>query len=171
VINPKDNNQHPSNAADPLAVRQEVYDDYAASAPGYMQAAATRAAGQPIVEHRRRLLELACYDEQVAEQIAGQHRHDGLLGGYGPLLVVSLTGVAETALAYFGLTLAVPNSGQTGNDWLLSFVSQDGAYLAAIAIGVLSTAVTAVVGRQLSLAHRGLVAEPSQRGRRAKGAS
>jgi hypothetical protein len=141
------------------------YDSYAKSAPSYIQAAATRAAGEDIVAHHRRLLEFAHYDEQVAEKLAGQHRQ-GLIGPYLSLFVISLTGVAETALAYFGLTLAVPSTSQAGEDGLLSLISQRGAIFTAIAIGVLSTAVTTTVGRHLSLAHRGLLAEPTGQGRR-----
>jgi hypothetical protein len=160
------NNGATQASMDDLAATEDMYDRYAESAPTYMSAAATRAAGVDVVAHYRRLLEIACYDEQVIEQIAGRHRHEGRLGRYGSLLVVSLTGVAETALAYFGLTLAVPSTSQAGDSTLLSLISQQGALLAAIAIGVLSTVVTMVVGRQLSLAHRGLVADPSHRGGR-----
>lgn len=148
---------------DTLVATDAMYDTYANSAPTYIQAAATRAGGGGIVAHYRQLLEIACYDEQVAEQIAGQHRHESRLGRHGPLLIVSLIGFAETALAYFGLTLAVPTLSQAGDNNLLSVIAQQGALLAAVGVGVLSTAVTTVVGRQLSMAHRGLVAEPSSR--------
>jgi hypothetical protein len=147
--------------ADALAAKERMYDSYADSAPEYIQAAAKRAAGGDIVEHYRRLLAVACYDEQVAERIAGQYRQ-GWVARHSPLLVVGLTGIAETALAYFGLTLAVPSMAQAGDSELLSLIAGQGALLTAIAIGVVSTAVTAMVGRQLSMAQRGFVAEPAQ---------
>ncbi|HZK72409.1 MAG TPA: hypothetical protein VFD88_00200 [Clostridia bacterium] len=136
-----------------------MYDAYAESAPSYMQAAAARAAGAAIVTHYQRLMEFAQFDEQVAEKLAAQHQQ-GRLGPYLSPVVISLTGMAETALAYFGLTLAVPSTSQAGQDGLLMLISQRGAIFTAIAIGVLSTVVTATVGRHLSLAHRGLLAEP-----------
>jgi hypothetical protein len=154
-------NDTTSTPTDSMEAKERMYDRYAESAPEYMQAAATRAAGGGIVEHYRRLLEVACYDEQVVERIAGQYRQ-GWLARHSPLLVVGLTGVAETALAYFGLTLAVPSVAQAGDSELLSLIAGQGAFLTAIAIGVVSTAVTTMVGRQLSMAQRGFVAEPAQ---------
>jgi hypothetical protein len=146
---------------DTLAATEQMHDAYAGSAPRYVQASARRVSGEKIVAHYRQLLEIACYQEQVAEQVAGQHRHESRLGSHAAVVVVALTGLAETALAYFGLTLAVPSLFQAGESGLLSLIAQQGALLAAIAIGVISTVVTTAVGRQLSSAHRGLIAEPS----------
>lgn len=145
-----------------LEATRKLYDEYAKSAPPYRQAAIRRAAGNPIVRHRRALLDRACFDQQVAEQIAGRHRHGNRFGHFA-VLTITLTGFAETAMAYYGLTLAVPSLTQAGGSSILSFIAQQGALLAAVGIGVISTAVTAAVGRQLSLAHRGLIQDPPGR--------
>lgn len=146
-----------------LRETQKLYDEYAESAPSYVRAAVQRAAGDPVVRHRRALLDRACFDQQVVEQLAGAHQHRNRIGRLIALVSVALTGLAETAMAYYGLTLAVPSMTQAGGNPVLAWISQEGALLTAIGVGVISTTVTVAVGRQLSLAHRGLVTDPPKR--------
>lgn len=77
----------------------------------------------------------------------------------GPALI-ALLALGETALAYQGLTLAVPAHPDPHGGWPLVLVERHGAILAAIAIGVGSAVGAAAVGWQLRKAGRGLVADP-----------
>jgi hypothetical protein len=130
------------------------------TSPGYVRATVARAMADPIVAHKRAIMLDAFYDQRVVEQFAGQHRGGRRVGALLPAMVLSLTAAGEAALCYAGVSLAVPDLSQAGDDPLLRWIVTGGAPLAAMAIGVLSALVTLHVGRQIKTAHRGVFQDP-----------
>lgn len=99
--------------------------------------------------------------EQWIEAALAWHVTETRLGRVlGPALI-ALLAAGETALAYQGLTLAVPAHPDAHGGWPLVLVERHGAMLAAVAIGVGSAVGATAVGWQLRKASRGLVADPS----------
>jgi hypothetical protein len=133
---------------------------HAKASPGYVKATVARAMADPIVAHRRAIMLDAFYDQRAVEQFAGQHREGGRIRALLPAIVLALTAAGEAALCYAGVSLAVPDLSQAGDDPLLRWIVTGGAPLAAVAIGVLSALVTLHVGRQIKTAHRGVFQDP-----------
>ena len=135
-------------------------NEHAKDSPAWLRAAVARASCEPIVEHKRVLMLNAMYDERAIEQVAGQHQSAHRFGGAVTMSVLGLTAAAEAALAYAGISLAIPDISEAGTDPVLQWISSGGAPIVASAVGLLTAMVTLHVGHQIKAAHRGVLRDP-----------
>ena len=74
------------------------------------------------------------------------------LGNLWEVLVVFFVAAAESAMAYFGLTLAAPKTDVTSVDPIQQLLAAHGPEMLAVGVGLLSALVTVRVAKELALA-------------------